>query len=709
MPNLSSRLMSEAATTRKVILGSRQLQLFEDEIIMSISPSRRSGKRPSAVTRRRVAEDRAVHFVHGSEQGDQAVAIPSATPMLKTPTQCGEGSPTCNHDPQNGIDKLGSSSQATDPASCSQVQVSTAMAQSGGGSDGPPAEASSAPPAPLPQNFRELLDLLEAEPVKVRKVVETCWAIEQTAELLRKPLQNLPTDPVLLRPLIKAATPASLDITPARWSRLKSLVSFGLRRYGINLQPARDVAGHAPAWKTLTSIAPDPACFIALSRFMSFCSREGISPDAVTEQVFADFTEALRSRSLHQEPSVISRKAISSWNRAVIAVPEWPQTVIPLPRHARFYSFTWDAFPASFGKDVEDYLAQCAVTDIWSEHSKKASRPKTIELRRRQLRQLASLLVLSGVPIEEVTSLAALTKVEHARAALQYQQARKDGVVPRSLAEQAWLLRTIARSWTKDPAAVEALGNLAPRLQSASREMTDRNTSRLRQFGVRANVDALLTLPERVFSEAEGATTVTRKIARRVEFALAIDLLTVMPLRIDNLTGLEVGRHINVLGRGKRQEMLIVIPAAEFKTGKTFEMRVPDDVVDRINRFMERYHPVLAPQGTAQLFVSPEGGRRSTIPFSRAISNFIKRETGLIMNAHLFRSLAGKLHLEEYPEDMETVRRLLGHERSETTHRYYVEARSTRHMQRYTDMIEQRRAKAAAAQPVRPRRNRAGK
>ena len=58
---------------------------------------------------------------------------------------------------------------------------------------------------------------------------------------------------------------------------------------------------------------------------------------------------------------------------------------------------------------------------------------------------------------------------------------------------------------------------------------------------------------------------------------------------------------------------------------------------------------------------------------------------------------------------METVRRLLGHERSETTHRYYVEARTTRHMQRYTDMIEQRRAKAAAAQPIRVRRKGVGK
>ncbi|MCS6625398.1 site-specific integrase [Roseibacterium beibuensis] len=692
-----------------MILGSRQLHLFEESTIMSISPSRHTGKRPSVVTRQRVAKDRAVRLRHSSEEGGQAVAVTAATPRLETQAHRGAGSPTCNHKPESGIDQPTFSSMATGRAPRSRSLVNTAATQSGGGRDGPTTEAGPAGPPTVPQNLRELLDLLEAEPVKDRKVVETSWAINQVALLLRKPLQNIPTEPVLLRPLIKAATPASLEITPARWSRLKSLLAFGLRRYGIELQPARDVAGHAPAWKTLASIAPDRACLMALSRFMSFCSRAGILPDAVTEQVFADFTEALQNRSLHHEPSVISRKAISSWNRAVATVPEWPQTAIPLERHSRFYSFAWAEFPASFGKDVEDYLAQCAVTDIWSEHSKKASRPKTIELRRKQLRQLASLLALSGLPIEEITSLAVLTKLANARAALKHQEARKNGVVPRSLAEHAWLLGTIARNWTKDPVSAEALGNLALRLQTAPREMTERNTTRMRQFKVQANVDALLTLPARVFAEADGAPTVTPKIAQRVACALAVDLLTVMPLRINNLTGLEFDRHIIVLGRGKRQEMLVVIPAAEFKTGKTFEMRVPHGVAERVNRFMERYHPLLAPQGAAQLFVSPKGGRRSTIAFSRAISSFMKHETGLVMNAHLFRSLAGKLHLEEHPEDMETVRRLLGHERSETTHRYYVEARTTRHMQLYTDMIEQRRAKAAAAQPIKIRRKAAGK
>jgi len=46
------------------------------------------------------------------------------------------------------------------------------------------------------------------------------------------------------------------------------------------------------------------------------------------------------------------------------------------------------------------------------------------------------------------------------------------------------------------------------------------------------------------------------------------------------------------------------------------------------------------------------------------MSKVIYKATGLRMNAHLFRHLAGMLYLAQNPGDYETVRRLLGHERT---------------------------------------------
>ncbi len=59
--------------------------------------------------------------------------------------------------------------------------------------------------------------------------------------------------------------------------------------------------------------------------------------------------------------------------------------------------------------------------------------------------------------------------------------------------------------------------------------------------------------------------------------------------------------------------------------------------------------------------------------FATRTYQFIRRETGIVMNVHLFRHMAVKLHLDAHPNDLETVRRLLGHSSLATTTRNYTE------------------------------------
>ena len=49
-----------------------------------------------------------------------------------------------------------------------------------------------------------------------------------------------------------------------------------------------------------------------------------------------------------------------------------------------------------------------------------------------------------------------------------------------------------------------------------------------------------------------------------------------------------------------------------------------------------------------------------------------RSRTGLEVHPHLFRHLAAKLHLEAHPGDYETVRRLLGHKKMDTTVGFYA-------------------------------------
>ncbi len=64
------------------------------------------------------------------------------------------------------------------------------------------------------------------------------------------------------------------------------------------------------------------------------------------------------------------------------------------------------------------------------------------------------------------------------------------------------------------------------------------------------------------------------------------------------------------------------------------------------------------------LFPARGGGHRAASNLGQEMSKVIYKATGLRMNAHLFRHLAGMLYLAQNPGDYETVRRLLGHERT---------------------------------------------
>ena len=131
MTNISNRLISAVATTSKTIFGSRQLQLFEDEITMPISPSRGT-KQPSVVTRLRVARDRAARGAPSPEAGEHGVAPKPASSPFEIEVRLGEGSPDGDHNAKSGIEQLASLSMATHPATCSQVRVSAGAEQGGG-------------------------------------------------------------------------------------------------------------------------------------------------------------------------------------------------------------------------------------------------------------------------------------------------------------------------------------------------------------------------------------------------------------------------------------------------------------------------------------------------------------------------------------------------------------------------------------------------
>lgn len=390
------------------------------------------------------------------------------------------------------------------------------------------------------------------------------------------------------------------------------------------------------------------------------------------------------------------------WNRATADIGGWPKLVVPVPNLSGRYALDWDAFPELFRADVDAFLTRSQTQDPFADNYAKSVKPSTVGLRRKQIRQMATALVISGVDVGAITSLAVLVAPGNAKRLLRflYDRHEEKSVY---LYHQATLLKTIARHWVRAPRIeVDKVAEFATNLAVKRSFMTDKNRERLRQFDNPANVQALLNLPQKVFDDARRKDAGKRADAVRVMLVLAVELLIVAPMRIDCLVGLEPDHHLVKIRRGKTAVTHLLVPASVTKTKIPLEVELPPETVRLLEIYRQEYRPRLADEPGGYLFPNDVGARRHTTAMSVAIKNFIKEETGLIMNVHLCRHLAVKLLLDAYPDDIETARRLLGHASSATTSKAYAEFKTIAAFKRYDGVVARLRgAPRGDATPLR--------
>jgi integrase len=314
--------------------------------------------------------------------------------------------------------------------------------------------------------------------------------------------------------------------------------------------------------------------------------------------------------------------------------------------------------------------------------------PITIENRRHQLLLIATAVVKTGFPADQVVGLASLVEAKNAKAALQFFYERAGRQKTEALYNHAGLLRGIARHWVKaDVPEREVIESLCRRLAVKKSGMTAKNRMLLRQFDDPANVDALLNLPSRILAGVKRIDRGGRRDPMRVMFAVAIEFLIMAPMRIKNLTSLEIGRHIVRTSHGTSHVVHLVVPGEEVKNGEPLELPLPQETADLLDLYLLKYHARLGHAESPWLFPGRGGNRQNTEGFSGRISEFILRETGIRMHVHLFRHLAVKLHCTDHPEDVETARRILGHRSIKTTLRAYSDFKTTTAHKQYDGTV----------------------
>jgi integrase len=489
-----------------------------------------------------------------------------------------------------------------------------------------------------------------------------------------------------MRPRINAVRPAKYNLTPKTWSNLRS----NFRAAVVQAAP-RQPRRPDTEWARLHTALPTKRMKNGLSRMIGFCEANSIPSSAVSDAVSDRFRTHLEVDTTVPSPHDCHRLACRLWNQAVETVPGWPLIRLCVPDHRRpRQSLPISSFPVSLQEELARYLDWLGKGDLFSEEAaQKRMAASTVRQRRAELGLALSALVASGRDPASVTSLACL--VEPGAFTTILRDYLKDGK-PRPFAHNiAQTLTALAKRWVKlDPATLDKLKELQGRLGPQRKRLTEKNRTLLRTLddpGVRAR---LLFLPDRLANWAERRTPVQGAVAIRT--AVAIGILQSAPLRIANLAGLRLDRHL-VRPGGPRSLWQIDIPAHEVKNDQPLVHELPRRVTTLVDRYIRRFRPALAAAGNPYLFpvASTHQGSHG---LSQQIRGALADWVGIDMTPHQFRHFAGRVMQQHSPGAFAAIAQLLGHKDVRTTIAYYAELDTLSAGRQFDAFLEAERGKA---------------
>jgi integrase len=381
-----------------------------------------------------------------------------------------------------------------------------------------------------------------------------------------------------------------------------------------------------------------------------------VAPSAVGDLHVERFHEALQRLNEVEDSAGHVRRMRRVWNKLAATHPHLRITPLTLtPQQHKRWTLPETAFPQSFRAEVDAWFERSTSGDPFSSGPPRALRASTMRTRRHQLFKAASALVFSGYPIEDLRSLADLVTVDAFRALLTYLLDRQDGKITEALHGLAAGLLAVARHHVRVDKETEArLARIVKNLDLGIDGFRSKTPTRLAAFEDDRQVTALLQLPERLLAEAKAAKSGRRR-KQLAEMTIAIEILAFAPMRVGNLSSLRLGANLRHVAIGREKRWLISLPAAEVKNHTDLTYELPRESHGVIDRALALYD-----QPDGWLFPGRRAGSKAVRLLSGQIKRTVESRLGRAFHAHMFRALAGYLHLRKNPNGFEAVRALLG-------------------------------------------------
>ena len=529
-------------------------------------------------------------------------------------------------------------------------------------------------------------------------LIETSFAdavaiIAAASELPEQTRKHWPSS---MRQIAKAMD-KPMEVIPARYSAVRAdllglhhvpagLTTKTLQNHKSNTKSAllwlardKGVPEHgAPLtaeWEALQVAVKDGVARSRLSSFMRYCSANNIPPGEVDEAAVDQFI-SYRARCSKPTDKAFRRLLARAWNASVATIPGWPAQRLMEPAVKAAVEIEWEAFPEGLRRDVDRYLQ--GLTRIRKSRTGQRIRPlkeSTIRTRRAELQAVARMAIKTGVPIAELNSLSALLVPDVAEKVLDaYWQ--KNGENPKLFTiDLACRFLAIAKE-TKclSDKECERLDEMRRDLEDHRQEgLTDKNIAFLRQVLTPGVWERVLKPPFAMMADARRQQAHgSVRAAVTAQLAVAIAILSVAPIRLQNLTAIRLGTNLIKPG-GPASDYWLAFPDYDVKNRTRLEFPLEQYLTRLIDEYVHDFRPtLLRGRNEDYLFPGQREGAKEKISFSGQIVGRIFKATGLKMTVHQFRHAAGAIILKQRPGEYELVRQLLGHRSVQTTITSYI-------------------------------------
>lgn len=517
-------------------------------------------------------------------------------------------------------------------------------------------------------------------------------AIQSLCRILGKPPNSVVANINWLHIRVRRVAPAAHNISKKRLANIKSGVLKALAVTGCSRERSDWLRPPSPAWQDLLDKVSDKHDLWKLTQLAQYCSALDIGPDAVSDEHITGLQRTLHEETFMNKPDHVAVNAVKTWNRLRGEIEGWPDIVLSRPpRKKEPWTITLDQFPQPFQDDIARWKLRLEKPDpLDITGPRKPLRPVTVKHRLHQIQQAASAAVLSKhLALANMQSLSLLVDIATFKAILRYLMNRFDGKPTEAIHGLAVGLKSIAEHHVQvKPEHLKELKAILARINLNVDGLRTKNQQRLEQLEDPHNLAALLHLPAKLVRLSERGGLREHKAALLLQAALCIEILLYAPMRAGNLSRLHLEHHIRFIGSGRKRMTMITVPADEVKNDRALHYELGPETTKLLEQYMRDARPVLMRQPSEYLFPSQNGDHKLVEHVSGLVKQTILEHTGMVINAHLFRSIAGKIHSLVAPGDFTTLSHVL-HNSLQTAMRDYApfeHKSSIRHYQNSVDL-----------------------